>query len=409
MQSWQRRYIQSKVSRERFGVDSREVRRYFDYDSTRDGLFELVQDLFGVRIEPVTAPVWHEDVEAFELREGDRTLGRFYLDMHPRDGKFQHAAMFPFVVGIEGRQLPVAALVCNFPRGDEPMQFSQVETFLHEFGHLLHFQFAGHQPWSNVSGISTEWDFVEAPSQMLEEWIWDHDTVSRFARNAAGEPLPADLHAAMVAERDFGLGMGTRGQLAYAKISLSMHDRDPDEIDFDALYDGIIEDMTRFESLPGTHRWASFGHLNGYSAIYYTYQWSLAIATDLFTRFREAGLRDRAVAAEYRKRILEPGGSRPADQLVADFLGREVRFEPYAGRGSGQPPGRFRRERADGRRRRLNRTPMRIPRIDDNGETHDHSHHHRGHRGPGSGRLGDPRRLRRHPGGRAGHGRGRGG
>ena len=332
VESWQRSWVRSKVSREDYGVDSREVRRYFNYENTREGIVALVQDLFGVRIEPWDTPTWHEEVEGFELYEGDELLGRFYLDMHPRDGKFQHAAMFPFVNGIEGVQLPVAALVCNFPRGDEPMQFSQVETFLHEFGHLIHWQFAGHQDWTNLSGISTEWDFVEAPSQMLEEWVWDYDTVSRFARDADGEVLPRDLHAAMVRERDFGLGMGTRGQLAYAKISLSMYDRAPEDVDFDAIYDGAIAEMTRFEALPDTHGWAAFGHLNGYSAIYYTYQWSAAIAQDLFTRFEEAGLRDEATARAYREAVLEPGGSKPADELVADFLGRPWSVEPYAAR-----------------------------------------------------------------------------
>ncbi len=332
LQSWQRSYVQSKVSREQYGVDSKVIRQYFNYNNSRDGIFAMVQDLFGVRIEPWKTDTWHEDVEAYELYDGDDVLGRFYLDMHPREGKFQHAAMFPFVNGIDGQQLPVAGLICNFPEGDEPMQFAQVVTFLHEFGHLIHWQFAGHHEWSNVSGINTEWDFVEAPSQMLQEWVWDYETVSQFARNADGEALPAELHASMVAERDFGLGMGTRRQLSYAVLSLSMYNRDPAEIDFDALSDEITREFTRFEPLDGTHGWAAFGHLNDYSAIYYTYQWSLAIATDMFTKFKEAGLRNVEVAGAYRDKILASGGSRSAEDLVTDFLGREISFEPYADR-----------------------------------------------------------------------------
>ena len=332
LQSWQRSYVQSKVSREQYGVDSKVIRQYFNYNNSRDGIFAMVQDLFGVRIEPWETDTWHEDVEAYELYDGDDVLGRFYLDMHPREGKFQHAAMFPFVNGIGGQQLPVAGLICNFPEGDEPMQFAQVVTFLHEFGHLIHWQFAGHHEWSNVSGINTEWDFVEAPSQMLQEWVWDYETVSQFARNADGEALPEDLHVSMVAERDFGLGMGTRRQLSYAALSLSMYNRDPAEIDFDALSEEITREFTRFEPLEGTHGWAAFGHLNGYSAIYYTYQWSLAIATDMFTKFKQAGLRNVEVAGAYRDKILASGGSRPAEDLVTDFLGREISFEPYADR-----------------------------------------------------------------------------
>lgn len=332
VESWQRSYVQSKVSREQYGVDSKVIRQYFSYNNARAGIFAMVQDLFGVHIEPWETDTWHEDVEAYSLFDGDVELGRFYLDMHPREGKYQHAAMFPFVNGIEGQQLPVAGLICNFPRGDEPIQFSQVVTFLHEFGHLIHWQFAGHHAWSNVSGISTEWDFVEAPSQMLQEWVWDYATVSQFARNVDGEVLPQELHESMVAERDFGLGIGTRRQLSYAALSLSMYNRDPAEIDFDTLSSEITKEFTRFEPIEGTHGWAAFGHLNGYSAIYYTYQWSLAIATDMFTQFKKAGLRNVEVAGAYRDKVLARGGAAPAEELVTDFLGREISFKPYADR-----------------------------------------------------------------------------
>jgi thimet oligopeptidase len=332
LESWQRSYIQSKVRREQYDVDSKVTRQYFGYNNARDGILTLVQELFGVQIVPWDTDTWHADVEAFELRDGDAVLGRFYLDMHPRDGKYQHAAMFPFVNGIEGEQLPVAALICNFPSGDERMQFSQVVTFLHEFGHLIHWQFAGHHAWSNVSGINTEWDFVEAPSQMLQEWVWDYATVSSFAKNLQGETLPKDLHARMVAARDFGIGMGTRAQLAYASLSMSIYDRDPAEVDFDTLANDITSAFTPFEPLDGSHYWAAFGHLNGYSAIYYTYQWSLAIATDMFTKFQEDGLNNIETARAYRNKVLAKGGSAPAEALVTDFLGRDISFEPYADR-----------------------------------------------------------------------------
>jgi thimet oligopeptidase len=332
LESWQNSYIRSKVRREQYDVDTKVIREYFNYDGSRDGILTLVQDLFSVRIEPWETETWHEDVEAYELFDGDEAIGRFYLDMHPREGKYQHAAMFPFVVGIEGQQLPVAGLICNFPSGAEPMQHSQVVTFLHEFGHLIHWMFAGHQEWSNISGIATEWDFVEAPSQMLQEWVWDYDTISVFAKNADGDVLPRDLHERMVAARDFGLGMGTRGQLQYAGTSLGLYSRDPADIDFDDLVSEMRRTYTRFEPLEGSHGWAAFGHLNGYSAIYYTYQWSLAIGTDMFTRFKEGGLRNVEIAKAYRDKVLAPGGSRPAEELVTDFLGRPISFETYADR-----------------------------------------------------------------------------
>ncbi len=336
VETWQSSYISEKVRKDEFQLDSKETREYFNYDNTRDGILTMVQDLFQVQIRPWQTETWHEDVESYELLSGDRVLGRFYLDMHPREGKFQHAAMFPFVNGIEGQQLPVAALICNFPAGTDLMQHSQVVTFLHEFGHLIHWMFAGHQDWNNVSGIATEWDFVEAPSQMLQEWVWDYETISRFAKNRDGEVIPEELLNKMIAARDFGLGMGTRRQLSLAAMSLNLYNDDPATIDVDELFPRMSREYTHFESIPDTHFYTNFGHLNGYSAIYYTYQWSLAIATDMFTRFEEQGLRNVEVAGAYRDIVLAGAGTRPAGELVTDFLGREISFKAYADRLSGK-------------------------------------------------------------------------
>ena len=336
VESWQASYITEKVRNEKFQVDSKKTREYFNYDNTRDGILTMVQDLFQVQIRPWQTETWHADVESYELLDGDRVLGRFYLDMHPREGKYQHAAMFPFVNGIEGEQLPVAALICNFPSGTDLMQHSQVITFLHEFGHLIHWMFAGHQAWSNVSGIATEWDFVEAPSQMLQEWVWDYETISRFAKTSDGEVISEELLDKMIAARDFGLGMATRRQLSLAAMSLNLYNEDPANIDLDELIPRMSREYTHFEAIPGTHFYANFGHLNGYSAIYYTYQWSLAIATDMFTRFEEQGLRNVEVAGAYRDIVLGSGGTQPASELVTEFLGRDISFKPYADRLSGK-------------------------------------------------------------------------
>ncbi|MDX2415847.1 MAG: M3 family metallopeptidase, partial [Xanthomonadales bacterium] len=336
VESWQSAYIIEKVRREKYQVDSKETREYFNYDNTRDGILTMVQDLFQVQIRPWQTETWSEDVESYELLDGDLVLGRFYLDMHPREGKYQHAAMFPFVNGIEGEQLPVAALICNFPSGTELMQHSQVITFLHEFGHLIHWMFAGHQEWSNVSGIATEWDFVEAPSQMLQEWVWDYETISRFAKSSDGEVIPEKLLDKMIQARDFGLGMATRRQLSLAAMSLNLYNEDPANVDLDELIPRMSREYTHFEAIPGTHFYANFGHLNGYSAIYYTYQWSLAIATDMFTRFEDQGLRNVEVAGAYRDIVLGSGGTQPASELVTEFLGRDISFKPYADRLSGK-------------------------------------------------------------------------
>ncbi len=329
---WQASYLSEKISSEQFNVDSKEVREYFSYNNTRDGILTLVQDLFNVQIKPWDTTTWHADVEAYELWDGEVLIGQFYLDMHPRDNKYQHAAAFPLRTGITGVQTPVATLVCNFPAGDGLMPHSQVETYLHEFGHLIHNLFAGGHHWVDISGINTEWDFVEAPSQMLQEWVWDYPTVSRFARNADGEVLPEDLLQRMQAARDFGLGLATRRQLSLAALSLGLYNQDPQGLDLKAFTDAMSRQYTPFEPLPEGHFYTAFGHLDGYSAIYYTYQWSLAIASDLFTRFEQEGLRNVETAGAYREHILEPGGAKPAAELVREFLGREISFKPYADR-----------------------------------------------------------------------------
>ena len=336
VETWQASYITEKVRNEKFQVDSKKTREYFNYNNTRDGILTMVQDLFQVQIRPWQTETWHEDVESFELLDGDRVLGRFYLDMHPREGKYQHAAMFPLINGIEGEQLPLATLVCNFPTGTDLMQHSQVITFLHEFGHLIHWMFAGHQDWNNVSGIATEWDFVEAPSQMLQEWVWDYDTISRFAIASDGEVMPEELLNKMIDARDFGLGIATRRQLSLAAMSLNIYNQDPADVDLDELIPRMSREYTHYDMIPGTHFYTSFGHLNGYSAIYYTYQWSLAIATDMFTRFEEQGLRNVEVAGAYRDIVLGGGGTQPAAEIVSGFLGREISFKPYADRLSGK-------------------------------------------------------------------------
>lgn len=335
VKSWQVSYLKEKVRQQDYEVDARELRQYFAYGRVRDGILGLVSDLFAVEFRPWETDVWHPSVEAYEMWSGEQLVGRFYLDMHPREGKYQHAAAFPIQTGIRDLQLPVLALGCNFPGEGDPealMEFSQVETFLHEFGHLIHGLFAGHQRWAGISGIRTEWDFVEAPSQMLEEWIWDQETLRTFAVNGEGEPLPDSLFDRMYAARDFGLASGTARQLGFAAISYALYQSDPADFELDTLTAEIEREYSAFEPVPDTHMYASFGHLEGYASNYYTYQWSLAIASDMFSRFEQQGLRNRAVAAEYRDRVLAAGGSRPAAELVRDFLGRDYTIEAYVQR-----------------------------------------------------------------------------
>jgi thimet oligopeptidase len=319
-------YYTELIRRERFDVDAQQVRRYFDFGNVRRGLLEVTGRLFDVEYRPVDVPTWHEDVAVYDLLAHGERRGRIYLDLHPREGKYKHAAQFDLVSGITGRQLPEGVLVCNFPRG--LMEHQHVVTLFHEFGHLVHHVLGGAQHWARFSGVATEWDFVEAPSQMLEEWAWDADVLRTFATDADGAPIPADLVARMRAAKDFGKGIWVRNQIFYTAIALLLHRDLPDDhtksvIDAQARYDMI-------DYLEGTHFQAAFGHLAGYTSAYYTYLWSLVIAKDLFAAFDASDLYEPTVAQRYRDRILAQGGSKDAAELVADFLGRPFSFDAFA-------------------------------------------------------------------------------
>lgn len=322
------------VRRERFDVDAQLVRTYFDFPKVRQGLLEVTGRLFGLTYRPATdAVLWDPEVAAYDVAHaGDEgeVLGRIYLDLHPREGKYKHAAQFDLAPGVRGAgvidQLAEGVLVCNFPRG--LMEHDDVVTLFHEFGHLVHHVLAGQGQWVRFSGVATEWDFVEAPSQMLEEWAWDADVLRTFATNAAGEQIPADLVAKMRRGDDFGKGYGARSQMFYAAMSYWFHTDIPAD-----LTERTRELQTRYSLFPyieGTHMPASFGHLDGYGSAYYTYMWSLVIAKDLFSAFDPADLFDSTVAGRYRDTVLARGGEQDAADLVADFLGRPYTFDAYA-------------------------------------------------------------------------------
>ena len=333
--AWSTGYLSQQIRKEQYSVDPQEVRQYFAYNNVRDGILGLTQDLFGVQIRKWDTPVWAPGVEAYEMYEGGKLLGRFYLDNHPRDGKYNHANVIPIRTGLAERQLPIGILVCNFPAGDHKtglMEHRDVETFLHEFGHLLHLMFSGRQNWQAASAFNLEWDFVEAPSQMLENWVWDYETLKRFAVNAEGKPIPAELVAKMNRARGFGEAFGDKRQLGLSAASLAYHMNAPGERDLTDIYKAASDHYSPIPLPAGMHPEASFGHLTGYSAIYYTYMWSKTISTDLFTGFEQHGLRDPATARRYRELVLAPGASKPAATLVSDFLGRPLSFDAYRAR-----------------------------------------------------------------------------
>jgi thimet oligopeptidase len=333
--AWERAYYGELVRKASYDFDSQAVRPYLPFDRVKQGLLDVTSRLFGVTYRPVKdAPVWDPSVETYEMLKDGTLAGRFYLDMHPRPNKYNHAAEFGIRTGIAGRQIPEAALVCNLPGGQagDPglMTHDDVVTFFHEFGHLVHALLGGHHQWVGIGGTNTEQDFVEAPSQMLEEWTWDAPTLATFAKHyQTGEPIPASLVRQMRRANEFGKALTVRQQMVYARLSLSLYDRDPKTVDTTAMVKELVAKYLPYPFVEGTHMQTSFGHLDGYSAVYYTYMWSLVIAKDLFAQFDRANLLAPGVARKYRDTILAAGGSKPAASLLRDFLGRPFDFKAW--------------------------------------------------------------------------------
>jgi thimet oligopeptidase len=335
IQQWDEKYYTRLLEKEKYAADPAAVREYFAYEQVKQGLLALTAEMYDVQYKPVTdANTWHADVEVYDVARGDTTLGRIYLDMHPRDGKFKHAAMFPYRVGVIGKQLPEGVLVCNFPdpRTGQPalMGHNEVTTMFHEFGHLMHHVLGGQQRWAVQSGSATEWDFVEAPSQMFEEWAWHHDVLQRFARHhRTGEVIPAALVQRMRQAQKLGLGLHVRRQMALSALSLELHTADPERLEIEAI---VRRTHAKYHMLPfaeGTRFQAGFGHLMEYTALYYTYMWSLVLARDLVSPFERYGILDKRWVQKYRDTILAPGGSKDAVVLVRDFLGRPFDYGSF--------------------------------------------------------------------------------
>jgi len=330
---WQKTFVEEQLKKDTYAVDSQSVRAYLPYERVKQGVLGTTSKMFGLTYKKADVPVWDASVEAYEVFSGDTKVGLFYLDMHPRDGKYKHAAAFPLRTGVLNVQVPEAALVCNFPGGDGTaglMQHDDVETFFHEFGHLLHHILGGRQPWLGVSGFNVEWDFVEAPSQLLEEWAWDFGVLKTFAQNDKGETIPEEMVKKMRAARDFGKGLQARHQMFYAMVALDYYDRDPHGLDTTALMKELQTKYSPFAYVDDTYFQLSFGHLDGYNALYYTYMWSLVIAKDLFSVFEAQGLLNPTPATRYRQFVLEPGGSKDAAVMVHDFLQRDYSFDAFS-------------------------------------------------------------------------------
>lgn len=340
---WESSFYNGILMREKYSVDDEKIKEYFELNNVTEGLFKISQKLFDVEFSEIKNPsVWHGDVRMFEVRKKGKVIAHFYFDLFPRPNKYGHAACFGMVKGKStpnGYQLPAATLECNFPApsGDRPSLMyhsagsASVETFFHEFGHVLHNILTTSELYSQ-SGTAVPRDFVEAPSQIFENWAWDYDVVKMFAKHyKTGEVLPKAMFDKMVAAKNVGSGIGALQQVFYGMVDFTLHEKwNPKGAETSTdIVKRLQNEITLFPYLEGTNFQASFGHLNGYGAGYYGYLWSEVYAADMFSVFEKNGVMDQKTGLRYRDIILARGGSEDPYALVKEFLGREPNQEAF--------------------------------------------------------------------------------
>ena len=338
---WEAGFYENQVKLKKYNLDREEVRQYFEFNNVTEGLFTIYQQLFNVRFEKVQNPsVWHEDVQMFSIydKTSGALIGNFYLDMFPRANKYGHAAAFSVIMGKmteNGYQKPATALVCNFPKPTDfqpsLLTHENVETYFHEFGHLVHGVLTTSRLIS-YAGTSVARDFVEAPSQMLENWVWQKESLSLFAKHyETGEVILEELLDRMIAAKNINSGTKALQQIFYGIYDFTLNDGfDPDgNKSTTDLIKELKNEITFYPYQEGTHQQASFGHLNGYGAAYYGYKWSEVYAQDMFSVFETNGILNPDIGLKYRRIILEKGGTVDPYELVKEFLGREPNSEAF--------------------------------------------------------------------------------
>ena len=332
VQVWDWGYYDTQQRKADYGVDNFEVAKYFPLPQVLDGMLELTSEMFGINFREIEDfDPWHPDVQLFAIddAESGEEIAGFYMDLFPREGKYGHAAEFPM---LPSRRLedgtyqnPLCAMVANFtkPTDEAPslLQHGEVETFFHEFGHVLH-QNLGRTELGRFGGTNVERDFVEAPSQIMQHWIWRSDVLKSFARHyETGEPIPDELVEQLVAARNLNKGLFQLRQMQYGWWDQEMHSGPARDLH------QIHEEGSQISLMPtheGTFALASFGHLmGGYDSSYYGYMWSEVFGDDMFAKFEDDGVTNPEVGMAYRRAVLEKGGTVDPDEMLREFLGRE--------------------------------------------------------------------------------------
>ena len=325
---WDIRYFVSAERAKVSNVENSELKKYFYIHDVKNEMFKVCEEVFDLKIKRESNHnAWHDDVELWSLWEKDGPqLAYFYLDLHPRDGKFTHAAVFDISSGgTERQELPVCSMVANFPNpntGDGLMTFDEVETLFHEFGHVLH-NGIGKSKYTRFVGANCEWDFVEAPSQIMEHWVWKVECLTRISKHIeTGESLSEKICAKLNKSKNIGVSLLTLRQVSFGLADQHLHGEN--------FNDSLIEveqtsqKVTTLTYPDDINHLAAFGHLlGGYDAAYYGYMWAEIIGDDLFSRFENEGVLSNKVGIDYKDKILKPGGTIPAEYMVKNFLGRK--------------------------------------------------------------------------------------
>ena len=331
---WDIRYFISKERSKVSSIENSELKKFFYIHDVKTEMFKVCEEVFDLHIKPESnETAWHEDVELWSLWEKNgQQLAYFYLDLYPREGKFTHAAVFDISSGGSSRQeLPICSMVANFPNpntGDGLMTFDEVETLFHEFGHVLH-NGIGKSKYTRFVGANCEWDFVEAPSQIMEHWVWKVECMKRISTHIeSGESLSEEICKKLNKSKNIGVSLLTLRQVSFGLADQHLHGEN--------FKDSLLEiehaaqKVTTITYPKDINHLAAFGHLlGGYDAAYYGYLWAEIIGDDLFSRFENEGVLSNSVGVDYKNKILKPGGTVPAENMVQDFLGRKWNDEAF--------------------------------------------------------------------------------
>ncbi|HWN66019.1 MAG TPA: M3 family metallopeptidase [Haliangium sp.] len=341
--AWDYPYYEARLEETRFGVNTETVREHFPVDAVVRAVLDLYGRLLGVTFQPVSpAHTWAPGVLEFAIIDngvhaGARPIGWFFLDLHPRPGKGLHYSHYTLRTGRAlpdgSYRPPIAAIMGNGPAAEpgKPALLSHKDViiFFHEFGHLMHATLST-APYATLHGTNVRGDFVEAPSQMFESWMWEPSILKKVSSHVAtGAPLPDALIASMIARKHVADGAFWTRQVFFGVYDMTLHSAGPD-VDTTRLWLDLTVRLTALSPVPGTIPQASFaGFMGGYDAGYYGYLWSKVYAQDMFTEFERHGLENPDIGMRYRREILEPGGTREPDDLLGIFLGRSVSYDAF--------------------------------------------------------------------------------